>query len=134
MRPATSPGGFTAKGSVGVVINTTPGAVDDTVTVGSTDVRDQRAQPAPADHAAYFAFVRARTSTSTSSDMLEIRGDFQIGNNGSFHGTDLEVFVGKGPSRLNGARQPGRHRPADQERDHRLPAARHAVRTSTRST
>ena len=47
-----------------------------------------------------------RDLTFDFGDLLEIRGDFAIGNDGSFHGSSLEVFVGRGPSKKDGADNP----------------------------
>ena len=99
-----SGGGFTLNGSVGVVINTTARAINDTVRVGSTDIVITAPKPATGT-TVYFAFV-VKNLDFNFKDLVEIRGDFPIGNDGSFHGTNLEVFVGKGPSRLNGQDNP----------------------------
>ena len=62
--------------------------------------------PAPATSGGtYFAFV-VQNLDFNFHDMLEIRGDFQIDNQGGFHGSHLEVFVGKGPSKINGVDNP----------------------------
>ena len=96
--------GFTAGGRLGVVLNTSTADLSGTnavdVDVNGTIVR--LTAGAGATGAPYFA-VNASDVSFDFGGLLEISGDFSIDSNGSFRGSNLTVFVGKGPSTDPGA-------------------------------
>ena len=80
-------------------VNTTGRAITETIDVAGTQLKlDIPATPR-------FSFLLQNLNFDFG-DFLEIRGDFRIGGDGSFSGTNLEVFVGRGPSTINGATNP----------------------------
>src|SRR4051794_40665553 len=88
-----------ASGSLGLLINTTGRAVTETITVNGVDISIVAAKPtSPTDK---FEFLIQDLAVSFG-DILEIHGDFRL-SSGSFFGTNLEVFVGHGPSTAPGA-------------------------------
>ena len=88
-RVSTGGGAFGLDASLGFSINTTGQAVDQTIDLGtSTLVVDLPASPT-------FLF-QVQDLDFDFGDLLEIHGNFAVGA-GTFQGTGLEVFVGKGP-------------------------------------
>ena len=71
------------------MINTTPGAVLETMDVNGTEITINAPTPG-------FTFLIQDVEVNLGG-LLEIRGDFRVAG-GSFSGTGLEIFVGKGPS------------------------------------
>ena len=71
------------------MINTTPGAVLETMDVNGTEITINAPTPG-------FTFLIQDVEVDLGG-LLEIRGDFRVAG-GSFSGTGLEIFVGKGPS------------------------------------
>ncbi len=71
------------------MINTTPGAVNETIDVNGTEITINAAQTG-------FNFLIQDVEVNLGG-LLEIRGDFRV-SGGEFSGTGLEIFVGKGPS------------------------------------
>ncbi|HRA75297.1 MAG TPA: hypothetical protein PLE12_03570, partial [Propionicimonas sp.] len=93
-RIAVGGGSFAFGASVGFSINTTGVAVNQTIAVGDTTVAVALAANPR------FAFI-VQDLDFDFGDILEVRaGQFQIGSDGTFSGTGLELFIGKGPSRL----------------------------------
>ncbi len=88
-------GSFSAGGSVGVEFNTTGVAVNKTVTVGGTTIVVKLAATPTAQFIVqnlHFDF----------GGVLEIKaGQFAIGNDGTFSGSGLQIFVGHGPLTLS---------------------------------
>ena len=91
-------GGFDFGASLGLGINTTPGAVHESVTVNGVVI--------PIDLDSTGITFIAQDLDFNFENLLEIHGNFQISTDGSFKATGLEIFVGKGPSQINGAPNP----------------------------
>jgi len=93
-----SAGGFTAGATLGLGINTTGGPVNKTVTVNGTAININLSGDG--------VFLIAQDVTFNFQNLLEIRGNFQISSTGSFSADGIEIFVGKGPSKINGVANP----------------------------
>ena len=89
---AISGGGVSVSAKPGVKINTTGIAVDQTVTVGTTQIRIQAA-------ATPTFQVQLADIKIVIGDFLSIEGTISFGGD-SFTGTGLLLFVGSGPYRL----------------------------------
>ncbi|HEX4525985.1 MAG TPA: VCBS repeat-containing protein, partial [Gaiellaceae bacterium] len=95
---ATAAGsGFSIGGTVGLGINTTSVHVTDSVTVNGVVI--------PIDVDPGVAFI-IQNADFNFLNLLEIHGNFSIQSNGSFKATGLEIFVGKGPYRIDGNPNP----------------------------
>ena len=111
----TSPG--TAARRVGFSINTlsepdlhgclasTPRPSPKCVDVDEHRDRQRRRHPRPGEGPRE---VRRRSSRPNFNfgDVLEVRGDFRARQRGAFSGQGLEIFLGKGPSLINGSPNP----------------------------
>ncbi len=93
-RVAGEGGGFSINASVGFTINTTGVLVKQSIVVGDASiVLNLTASPK-------FAFIIQNLDFSFG-DILELRaGSFSIGTDGTFSGSGLELFIGRGPSKL----------------------------------
>ncbi|HEX6130210.1 MAG TPA: VCBS repeat-containing protein, partial [Actinomycetota bacterium] len=86
-RAAGTAGGFALGATLGLEINTTPGPVNTSVTVNGVVI------PVRIDSTGFTFVVQ---DLDFDFGFLEVRGNFRVGS-GTFVGSGLEVFIGKGP-------------------------------------
>ena len=96
---SASGAGFSAGGRLGIVVNTSAANLSGPTNAVTVDVNGTQVT---IDAAANSVTVTATDVSFDFGGLLEIRGNFAFNGDG-FHGTNLTVFVGKGPSTSPGA-------------------------------
>ena len=92
--------GGVGSATLGLKINTTGADVHTSVAVGGTVIAiDVETLPAP-----YVSFIAELDLNF--GDLVEIRGTFELNPSGEFSGTGIDIFVGRGPSLIDGDPNP----------------------------
>ena len=90
-------GGSSVSASLGLGINTTPGPVHTKVIVNGVEIAIDLDTTG-------FTFLIQDVDINLGG-LFEIRGDFRL-SSGAFSGSGLEIFIGSGPSMIDGALNP----------------------------
>ena len=92
---------FSAGASVGLKINTTEVDIDQTITIDGVEIVVRFSATEVADASGpYFVFSLSDFSLNIGNFVVIEGENISIGSSGSFLGTGLSVFMGKGPAKV----------------------------------